>query len=310
MKVTPLDPQLQAMLDAVARLRPPGAGGPSVLDARRAFSMSAELADTPPEAVDAMGDFELPGRGGPIRARWYRGADTTERPPVLVWYHGGGWVIGDLDTADRMCRRFANGTGALVVSVDYRLAPEHPAPAAIEDAWDALCWVAANAGDLGADGGRLGVGGDSAGGNLAALVALRARDEGAPRLRHQLLVYPATDLTRSAASHAEQTAGLFDAAGIGAWFDLYLGGADPCDPAISPAAADLRGLPAACVLTAGHDPLRDEGMIYADRLRTAGVPVEHLHYPSMLHGFLQLGAMTPLAAEAIDACAAHVRRAL
>ena len=310
MKIEPLDEQLQLMLDAVARLRPPGSNGPSVADARRAFAMSAEMADTPPEAVAATVDFQIPSEGGALDARSYRGVDAPERPPVLVWYHGGGWVIGDLETADRLCRRLANRTGALVVSVAYRLAPEHPAPAAIKDAWDALCWVASHGIELECDTGRLGVGGDSAGGNLAALVALRARDEGHPSLRHQLLVYPATDLTRSAASHAEQTAGLFDSNAIGAWFDLYLGEEDPLDPAISPAAADPRGLPPACVLTAGHDPLRDEGFAYVDRLRAAGVAVEHVHHPSMMHGFLQLGAMTPVAAEAIDACAMHVRSAL
>lgn len=299
------------MLDAVADLRPADAGRPSVESARRTFAMSAMVADGQPEPVDEVHDLEIPSCAGALRARSYRGLDAPPRPSVLVWYHGGGWVIGDLETADRVCRRLANRTGALVVSVDYRLAPEHPAPAAVDDAWDALCWTATHGSELGADCSRLGVGGDSAGGNLAALVALRARDEGGPALCHQLLIYPATDLTRSSRSHVEQTLPMFDHAGVGGWFDLYVGQCDPTDPMLSPAAAtDLAGLPPSCILTVGHDPLRDEGIAYAERLRAAGVTVEHLHYPSMLHGFIQLSAVTPCAIDAIDACSKHVVRAL
>jgi acetyl esterase len=305
----PLDPQLQAMLDAARGLR--AGAAPSVEEARQGWLLTTSMADTPAEDVAEVRDIEIDGPAQTLRLRSYRGADSPARPPILVWYHGGGWVLGGLETADRICRRIANRTGALVVSCSYRLAPEHPAPAAVDDAWAALQWVAANAGALGGDEDRIGVGGDSAGGNLAALMTLRAREAGGPTLAHQLLVYPALDLTRSAPSHRAMGDGLFDPDMVGEWYDRYLGGADATDVALSPAAAtDLRGLPPAYVLTVGHDPLRDEGIDYVERLRHAGVPVEHQHEPTMLHGFIQLGAITPRAAVVTERMCAHLQSAL
>lgn len=301
---TALDPGLQLMLDAAAGMDLTSV--PPIEQARLVFANALLMADTPPEDVAAVTDRDA----GTLRVRVYRGTDAPATAPALVWYHGGGWVIGDLETADGVCRRIANRTAGVVVSVDYRLAPEHPAPAAVDDAWTALGWVVERAADLGVDPERLAVGGDSAGGNLAALVAIRARDAGGPALRHQLLVYPATDLTRSSPSHGDQAVPMFDPSSIGAWFEVYLGGADPADPSLSPASTpDLSGLPPACVVTAGHDPLRDEGIAYVERLRAAGVPVEHLHYPAMLHGFIQLGVITTTAAEATDAFCAHLGHA-
>lgn len=305
----PLDPQLQAMLDAAQGLRTGTV--PSVEDARQGWLLTTSMADTPAEDVAEVRDIEIDGPASTLLLRTYRAADGPAQPPILVWYHGGGWVLGGLETADRICRRIANRAGVLVVSCSYRLAPEHPAPAAVDDAWTALQWVSANASTLGGDRARIGVGGDSAGGNLAALMTLRAREAGAPHLAHQLLVYPALDLTRSARSHQTMAEGLFDPAIVGEWYGRYLGGADPANVALSPAAADdLVGLPPAYVLTVGHDPLRDEGIDYVERLRAAGVSVEHHHEPTMLHGFIQLGAITPRAAEVTDQMCAHLRSAL
>ena len=267
--------------------------------------------DGPPEDVEMVRDTTITTSAGAIGARCYLGANHADPPPAMVWFHGGGFVMGDLDSADGICRRLANRSGALIVSVDYRLAPEHPAPAAVDDAWDALVWVATHADEMGIDGDRLAVGGDSAGGNLAAVVAIRARDEGWPILRHQLLVYPAIDLARQSSSHAENAGGMFDPAAVTWFYDLYIGSNDPSDPRLSPAAVtDLGGLPPAFVITAELDPLRDEGTEYADRLARAGVDVEHHHYPDMLHGFFQMAGVTPTAIEATEAACAHVRSAL
>ena len=301
------------MVDAAAQLMSPeGTRQPvRIEEARQRWAMTAAAADLPPEEVASARDIRIDACSGRLPARVYRGVDCADQPPLLVWYHGGAWVIGDLSTADRICRRIANRVGAVVISVEYRLAPEHPAPAATEDAWDALLWSADHAAELGADPNRLAVGGDSAGGNLAALMALRARQEARPSLAYQLLVYPALDLSRSAASHAERALPLFDPQAADEWYGLYLGGADPRDPSLSPAAVnDLSRLPPGCVVTAGYDPLRDEGHDFVARLRGAGVEVEHLHYPSMMHGFIQLGAITECMQEATDAMCAHMRRTL
>lgn len=304
-----LDPQLQVLVDTMGQRAGP-ARPPSIEAARRVMAM-ARLADGQPEAVASVRDIAVPTRAGVVGARCYLAADASTPAPVLVWFHGGGFVMGDLDGADAVCRRLANRCDAMVVSVDYRLAPEHPAPAAIDDAWDALTWIAGHADELGADGDRLAVGGDSAGGNLAALVALRARDAGGPKLCHQLLVYPATDLTRRRASHRENAGGIFEPDAIEWFYNLYLAGHDPAHPWVSPdAATDLRALPPAVVVTAGHDPLRDEGVDYAARLAEAGVAVEHQHYPGMLHGFFQMAAVTPTAIEAADAACKPVHAAL
>ena len=291
-----VDPGIQAMLDAIARMgnRPTSSLQPS--EARAGFKLIIPL-DGEPAPVDHIEDRSVPGPAGPIPVRIYR---PTDRPAgVLVWYHGGGFTIGDLDTADPTARKLAAGSGCVVVSVDYRLAPEHPFPAATDDAWAVLRWVADHAAEIGGDPTRLAVGGDSAGGNISALMAIRARDEGVA-LRHQLLVYPATGLTDRTGSRIENGEGYFLTDDTMTWFEAnYLQGHDASDPAVSPFQADLTGVAPTHILTAGFDPLRDEGDAYADKLAAAGVPVEHDRFPTMIHGFFALGMITPVAGEAM-----------
>ncbi|MGZ4694032.1 MAG: alpha/beta hydrolase [Acidimicrobiales bacterium] len=286
----------------------------SVEEARAVIVMLA-AADGEPEPVEAVEDRTIPGPAGDIPVRLYRPAQPTGA--ILIWYHGGGWVIGDLETADPTARKLANRTGALVVSVDYRLAPEHPYPAAVDDAWAALQWVAERGADLGGDPSRLAVGGDSAGGNLAAIVSVRARDAGLEGLRHQLLVYPAVDLTLSHPSIDENGEGyLLTKTGM-VWFaEHYLGpatGRGDLDkhPDVSPLyTADLAGVAPATVITAGFDPLRDEGQAYAAALTEAGVAVEEHRYPTMIHGFISMAGVTTVTNEALDAAGAALRASL
>jgi len=211
-----------------------------------------------------------------------------------VFFHGGGWVIGDLDSHDVVCRQLADEGQLIVISVDYRLAPEHKFPAAVEDAISATQWVAANAIALGIDAARLCVGGDSAGGNLAAVVAIAARDGNGPALSGQVLIYPATDFAMTHPSHGEPETSVLLTHSVIRWFrDHYLNGAaDVHDWRASPArATTLIGLPPAYVLTAGADPLRDEGDEYAQRLREAGVAVTHRSFPGQFHGFFTMGKL-------------------
>ena len=226
----------------------------------------------------ASQDRTIEGPAGPIPIRVYRPPTAGESaPPVVVYIHGGGWVVGDLDTYDGIARRHVVGTGAVVVSVDYRLAPEHPYPAAVEDAWAATRWVAAHAGELGVDADRLAIAGDSAGGNLAAVVSLLARDAGGPPIRFQLLWYPSTTFDTSLPSFTENAhAPILDIDGCKGCTRWYIGDMDLTDmPAtLAPARAEnLAGLPPAYIAVAGHDPLRDDGARYAGLLVAAGFPV-------------------------------------
>ena len=259
--------------------------------------------------VEHVEDRTVPGDGVDIPVRIYRPA--ADGPlGVLVWYHGGGFVIGDLDTADATARDLAAGAGCVVVSVDYRLAPEHCFPAAADDCCAVLRWVVDHATELGGDAGRLAVGGDSAGGNLAAVAAIHARDAGI-RLRHQLLVYPVTDLAATFSSRVENGEGYFLTKESMDWFEAcYLGDHEPHDPAVSPLYADLAGVAPAHVLTAGFDPLRDEGEAYAGALAMAGVDVVDDRYPTMIHGFFSMSMVTPVAGEAVSKAAGLLRDAL
>jgi len=239
--------------------------------------------------------LSIPAPHGAIPARLYIPKTLRKREglaPALVFFHGGGWVIGDLDTHDVACRKLAHDGELILIAVDYRLAPEHKFPAAVEDAIAATRWIAANTGELGIDASRLSVGGDSAGGNLAAVVALSAREDNGPALAGQVLIYPATDFAMSHPSHSEpETSVLLTHSAI-RWFrDHYLSGAaDGEDWRASPArAATLSALPPAYVLTAGADPLRDEGEAYARGLKAAGVPVTYRHFPGQFHGFFTMG---------------------
>ncbi len=210
--------------------------------------------------------------------------------PLLVYFHGGGWVLGNLDTHDPLCRALANESGCVVVSVDYRLAPEHRFPAAVEDCYAAAGWVAANAALLKGDPKRVAIGGDSAGGNLAAAVALKAQDQGGPALAYQLLLYPITNYSFDTVSYRENARGYLLSREDMVWYwDHYLGPeGEGLDPYASPLRAeDLRGLPPALVITAEYDPLRDEGEAFAARLAAAGVPVTATRYDGLVHGFLR-----------------------
>jgi acetyl esterase len=250
-------------------------------------------------------DLTVAGPAGDIAVRVYRPADgPAEDRPLILNIHGGGFVWGDLRLSDWMCSSVAVAVGAVVVSVDYRLAPLHPFPAAVDDCYAALEWAAVNAAQLGAASPpRLGVMGESAGGNLSAVMCLLARDRGGPRIAHQALLYPATDLTH-VAQPAVRTL-IISGPEMHAFRRMYLGDADPADPRISPLrAADLAGLPPALIQVAEHDPLREDGVRYAAALRSAGVPVRFTEYVGMPHGFLNFPGVCRAAPQALaEICA-------
>ncbi|MUV86232.1 alpha/beta hydrolase fold domain-containing protein [Natronomonas sp. CBA1123] len=259
-----------------------------------------------PDPVDAVTDLELRGPEEPVPVRIYEPkTDTSGARPVLVFFHGGGWSRGSLDAYDGLCRLFANDADCIVVSVDYRRAPEHPFPAGFEDCYAATEWAAEHAESLGGDPDRVAVGGDSAGGNLTAAVTLAARDRDGPDLTHQLLVYPAVNppSVRWFDSYDENASGYFlEMSGVEAYLEQYLTREADVgnDYAFPLRARDLSGLPPATVVTAGFDVLRDEGTAYATRLETADVPVEHHHYPAQIHGFLSLYEHIDEGRQAID----------
>ena len=270
----------------------PDGGEPFSVEAARRPSPAARLKG-PPEPVERIEDLSIDGPGGPLALRLYRpGAPASPLPPLLVFFHGGGWVIGDLDIQDGLCRAVANRAGCAVLSVDYRLAPEHPFPAAADDAWAACRWAAARGTDLGVDPDRLGVAGDSAGGNLALGVALRARDAGAPSLRLCLLTCPVVDHRLDDASMADCAEGYFLTKAKMAWYwDQYAPpGIDRTRPELSPLRADLAGLCPTVVVTAGFDPLRDQGLDLARSCAAAGVDTVSMHFGAMIHGFLSFSA--------------------
>jgi acetyl esterase len=305
-----LDPQARKVLDQIAAIGAPDLHTLPVAQARSAMEQMVGLQGAV-EAVAHVEDRPLPGPAGPIPIRVY--APEGPRPlPALVYFHGGGWVLGSLETHDALCRTLANAAGCALVSVDYRLAPEHPFPAAPEDAYAATRWIAENAGTIGIDAQRIAVGGDSAGGNLAAVVALLARERGGPRLVHQLLIYPATDAACDTASHRDNAQGYLLTTEAMAWFWNHYcpDRARRGDWRASPLrAGDLRGLPPAHVITAEFDPLRDEGEAYAARLRAAGVPVRLERYDGMIHGFVSMGAVIATGRRAIREAVAELRAA-
>jgi acetyl esterase len=310
----PVDPQIQGILDALASLDAPDFAEQTPEQVREAYAAFSAAGAGEPE-VGSVEDRTIAGPAGDIPVRVYR-PSAGGTAGGLVYYHGGGWVIGDLDSHDSLCRRFCAGAGVVVVSVDYRLAPEHPYPAATDDAWAALQWVHANAGDLGIDAERVAIGGDSAGGNLAALMALRARDEGGPAVALQVLIYPATDLVMEHPSITANGEGYFLTHASMLWFaGHYLGAygehGAATDAAVSPLRADrLAGVAPARVITAEFDPLRDEGDAYAARLADEGVEVEHDTNPGMIHGFFQMAPLAPSCSAAVDRAVDHVKRAI
>jgi acetyl esterase len=262
-------------------------------------------------------NLSIPGAAGPIRARHYTPVNTCGTEPLLVFFHGGGFVLGDLDTHDGLCRLICRDAAVHVLSIDYRLAPEHKAPAGVEDCYAAYRWALEHAAELGADPARVAVGGDSAGGNLAAVVSLQARNDGVQLPALQLLIYPVTYLDSETRSKTLFAEGFFLTKADMDWFrNQYLDGApiDVADPRVSPLLVeDLSGLPPALLLTGGFDPLRDEGNQYAERLAAAGVPVDHRQYGSLVHGFTNFfplgGGSATATADMVSAVKAHLSRA-
>lgn len=310
-----LDPTLQLMLTG---LRAVGIDGLVVDDdtERSRELMHQSIVELPgPQIHVEVSEISLPGPAGEIRARHYR-PPTGESAPLLVFYHGGGWAIGDLDTHDALCRLTCRDAGTHVLSIDYRLAPEHPAPAAIEDAWAAFQWACENAAELGATPGRVAVGGDSAGGNLAAVISQMARDSGGPAPVLQWLLYPRTDFTSKTRSLSLFARGFLLTKRDMDWFEaqyLRRSGIDPSDPRVSPARAEsLSGLAPALIAVAGFDPLRDEGEDYATALRAAGTDVDLRYLGSLTHGFASLfqlgGDSAAGTTELISALRAHLSR--
>jgi acetyl esterase len=306
----PLDPQARLLLDQFAATGAPPLHEMPVPEARQFLDMLRDMSP-PGDAVAQVEDRAVPGPAGEISVRLYHPGGGTR--PLLVYFHGGGWVLGGLESHDSTLRALCTASDCAILAVDYRLAPEHRFPAAVDDCWAAAAWAAANAASLGADPERIAVGGDSAGGNLSAVVSQLARDRDELPLRFQLLVYPATDAAADTPSSRENATGYFlELDGMRWFYDHYLGPrGDRSDPRVSPLrAADLCGLPPALVITAEFDPLRDEGEAYAERLRAAGVPVTLTRYHGMIHGFFGMGAMLDQARTAVAEAAAALRAAL
>ena len=302
-----LDPQVAQLLDLLNEYDVSLLG--DVAESRQQLDRMLELAGDDPVDVGEISDLTIPADGRELPARAY--VPGGEGPfPTVAFFHGGGFVLGSLDGYDNFCRLLAERSDCLVVSVDYRLAPEHPWPAALEDAYAATNWLASNAGKFSGDGDRLAVVGDSAGGNLAATVSLLARERGMPAIDGQILLYPATAYLEPMDSRAENASGYFLTAEDLLWFlDQYIENElDAYNPLAFPLAArDLTDLPPAFVMTNGFDPLRDEGIAYADRLREADVAVEHTNYESMIHGFLNMEGIVDRAYDGIDEIAAYLR---
>ncbi len=307
-----VDPQVQALLDMMAAVDTAPLSDATLAPTRESFAMLVAM------TAGAGPDVELDGRsiGGPhgeIPLRIYRPRGDVSAPrPIVVFLHGGGWTIGTAEAYDPIAKHIAEGAGAIVVSVDYRLAPEHPFPVPYDECWAALQWVVAHAVELDGDAARVAVMGDSAGGNLSAVLAQRARAEGGPALVLQVLVYPATDFDLDRPSYKENASGYFlERSTMEYFWSCYAGGrVDATDPRLSPLrAADLSGLAPVVVITAELDPLRDEGEAYAEALRGAGVAVEHVRYDGMIHGFFMMPAMIDAGQRALDQTTAALRRA-
>ncbi len=306
-----LDPAAQSVLDLIRESGRQDFESLSPAEARAVAAASRTLFQPDPPPVAELRDIDAPGPTGRLRLRLYRG--TTEgMAPALVYFHGGGWVLGDLDTHDGICRQFAIETGGTVISVDYALAPERKFPAAVEDALAATRWIMSEAATLGLDPRRIAIGGDSAGGNLAAVIALMARDGAMAAPCYQMLLYPVTDLSMTLESYRRMAEGYALTAATMRWFrDLYL--RDPRDITdwrASPLqAASLAGVAPAYVLTAAYDPLCDEGCAYARRLMEAGISVTHTHMADQMHAFLGMGRLVPAAGRAIASAAMALRTA-
>jgi acetyl esterase len=263
-----------------------------------------------PEAVGSVTARTIPGPGGPIPIRVYRPKDALRA--AFVYFHGGGWVVGSLEGADGTCRALANRSRCVVISIGYRLAPETKFPGAVDDAYAATQWAAEHVADLRVDPARIAVGGSSAGGNLAAVVSLVARDRGGPKIAFQLLTVPVTELSSKAESHREFAEGYGLTAADMTWYGTHYvrTPADADDPRASVLRGDLRDLPPAFVITAECDPLRDDGEAYAEKLRALGIRASYKRYPGMFHGFMSFPSVLPEASEAFDDAGSALREAL
>ena len=300
-----IDPEARAYVDYMASLGLPRLAEQGPVEARRLNSLRAPMLAGEVEEVAHVVDGRLHGPGGDLRYRLYSPAPDRD-VPVLLYMHGGGWVVGDVDTHDSTCRALARRAGCAVVSLDYRLAPENPFPAAVEDAWAAVEWVASRYR-------KLAVAGDSSGGNLAAVMALRARDRGAPRIAAQVLIYPVTDCDQDTTSYREAATGYgLTSESMGWYWDQYIPDRKQrAHPDASPLrASDHSGLAPALIITCGLDPLATEGVAYADKLKAAGVSVEHIHEPDMVHGYIRTAAMISRARKSWDEIARFLRREL
>ena len=305
----PLNAKSKEFLAQLAAAGMPELGSLPAAETREAFAGVAAFGG-PPEPIARVENRRVPSSGGEIPLRLYV-PDAAGPLPALAYFHGGGWVIGSLDTHDAVCRHLAKQARTVVVSVDYRLAPEHKFPAAAEDCYAATRWIADNAAALGVDPARICVGGDSAGGNLAAVVSLMARDRGGPKIALQVLAYPVTDHSYDTASYRDNADGYLLTKDSMVWFwNHYLGApSDGTNVYASPLrAASLAGLPPAVVFTAEYDPLRDEGEAYARRLRDAGVRVVHKRYEGIIHGFFMMTGVFDEAKDAIGITAGEIRR--
>jgi acetyl esterase len=306
----PLDPLVKGFLDQMQAAPGPKMSEAGAQVAREIFVALMQLVGPKDVPVGRTENLTVPGPAGPIPIRVYTPVAAGRDPlPALIYYHGGGFVIGNIETHDGLCRKMANEGGFRVISVDYRLAPECKYPAAIEDAFAALAWVQLNAADIGVDANRIAVGGDSAGGALAAQVAQLAKAKGGPPLACQMLLFPVTQVGEETSSLREFAVGYFLEKETLDWFyDSYLPrDADKSDPKISPLRAkDLSGLPPAYVMLGGYDPLHDEGSQYAEKLRAAGVKVTVADYPSMVHCFVYMQSFLPQAHEALSSASKSV----
>ena len=308
-----LDPQARALLDLMLERGVPPTHTLEPTEARRLYRERRSFTQPPALTMAEVRDLSAPGPAGPIGLRYYRPSTAAALAPALVYYHGGGWVIGDLDTHDVLCRELAHRSGCVVVAVDYRLGPEQAFPAAVDDCMAATRWVHAQGQGLGIDASRIALGGDSAGGNLATVTALGLRDSGGFKPRLQLLIYPGTDMRAVAPSHTANGQGYMLTADTIAYFrGKYV--ADErqwTDWRASPLLhKDLSNLPPALVITAGYDPLRDEGRQYADALSKAGVPTQYVCFERQIHGFITMGLVIDESNTAVALCALAVQRAL
>jgi acetyl esterase len=308
------DPLIRSLLEQMPKLADLQVWKLSPEKARAEFKKLCTLAEQNMAPIGRMEDIEAEGPDRAIPLRVYTPvAAGGSALPAVVYFHGGGFVLGDLDCFDYVCRALADSSGCRVVSVDYRLAPEHPFPAAVDDCFAALKWVEANASHLGIDPNRVAIAGDSAGGNLAAVVSQLAKAGNGPHIAFQLLIYPITMLSPDSPSSFAFSPALIRAPAINWFYSHYVPQEmedHSNDPRLSPLQGDdLSGLPPAYIVTAGFDPLHDEGVAYADKLKGAGVKVRHIDYPTMIHGFFSMPSLIPLAGEALSAAGEAVREA-